>query len=295
MDELFSDQNVRLKYLPTGVKEMIMVNLLLDPVKALNIIEDCNLGKYGALICNNKQIYDALWLRYISKYPCGSIDKFKECGNLNFDDYKKLVEELLGYYQGSIDKVLADEKLKKYEILYNNAKNIDKIIEIVWNSTLGKKEIIKIIKLINELVYLDQYKEKTTHRHTSNILLLTATAPSANEITKLLLDKGSNVNFSNNIGLTPLMYASMSNNLSVIELLLNNGANIEQESDRGYTALLSAIGMGYNLETVKLLIKYGANVNRVTKSGYNALSYARNNNNEGFIYKYLLNIGATMP
>jgi uncharacterized protein len=48
------------------------------------------------------------------------------------------------------------------------------------------------------------------------------------EITKFLLSKKANVNYTNSFGKTPLFYAIGYNDLAMVELLLSNGANVNQ-------------------------------------------------------------------
>ncbi len=56
------------------------------------------------------------------------------------------------------------------------------------------------------------------------------------ETVKKFIEYGASVNEMSN-GLTPLMLAARYNHVEIIEILIENGANIELEDKRGFTAL----------------------------------------------------------
>ncbi|TGL98038.1 hypothetical protein EHQ76_13475 [Leptospira barantonii] len=94
------------------------------------------------------------------------------------------------------------------------------------------------------------------------------------EVAEALLDHGGNPNFSGQKdGRTPLFLAAMEGNNDIIKLLLSEGADVNGRSKSGFTALFDAIG--YNkIDTVKLLIKKGADVNVVDLDGDTPLKVA---------------------
>ena len=67
--------------------------------------------------------------------------------------------------------------------------------------------------------------------------------------------------------------ASNNNNFEMVELEIKSGANVNQENDYGYTALMFAASNG-NLKMVEFLIENGANVNQVNAHGQTALILA---------------------
>ncbi|MBM5782284.1 MAG: hypothetical protein FJ368_02555 [Pelagibacterales bacterium] len=60
------------------------------------------------------------------------------------------------------------------------------------------------------------------------------------EIAKVLVEKGANVNSSDNEGWTPLMRASLSKNKDIVNLLLNNGASTSKINYFGESAIIHA-------------------------------------------------------
>lgn len=83
------------------------------------------------------------------------------------------------------------------------------------------------------------------------------------------LKNNFNVECEINAGVTPIMTASLYNNIEIINLLLKYKANINKQTQSGWTALLYASKNG-NYETVKLLLDNNANINLYLKGGENA-------------------------
>jgi hypothetical protein len=82
------------------------------------------------------------------------------------------------------------------------------------------------------------------------------------ETVKLLLDRGADVNIRSNDGYTALMASVYSvnttSNIETVKLLLDRGADVNNRSDSGYTALIYALNIE-NIELIELLLDYGAN------------------------------------
>lgn len=92
------------------------------------------------------------------------------------------------------------------------------------------------------------------------------------ETIKLLIDKGANINHSNNFGYTPLFVASMFDNLKRIKLLIENGADISKKDNSGRTVLFAAF-LSDDSEILQCLIENGANINEVDEDGISPLQY----------------------
>ena len=73
-----------------------------------------------------------------------------------------------------------------------------------------------------------------------------------------LLDKGADVNTSDEDGKTALMMAAERDNLRNIHLFLSKGADIDREDDDGWTALHYAAARGHHRSLYELL-NAGAN------------------------------------
>jgi ankyrin repeat protein len=78
------------------------------------------------------------------------------------------------------------------------------------------------------------------------------------EVMKLLLEKGADVNLKNKMNMTALTMAVISNKQDAVKLLLENKADIHLKNYRGVTVLDVAKKTKNNPEMIKLLKDYGA-------------------------------------
>jgi len=79
------------------------------------------------------------------------------------------------------------------------------------------------------------------------------------ELVKSLIEKGADVNATDNEKYTPLTLAVQSNNKDVVNILIERDADVDARDSSGYTPLLWATYSG-NVEIVKILIDGGADV-----------------------------------
>jgi hypothetical protein len=75
---------------------------------------------------------------------------------------------------------------------------------------------------------------------------------------KKIIEKGANVNQAS--PMSALMWAAQGGHENVVRLLLENGASVDQKTDKDGTALVYAMA-GHSLATVKTLVEHGADVN----------------------------------
>ena len=105
-------------------------------------------------------------------------------------------------------------------------------------------------------------------------LLSTASQEGDAETIQGLIDLGANVENTDRVNRTPLMYAARSKDLESIRTLLDAGADIQSRDTLGNTPLSWASGFG-NAEGVTYLIDAGADVNtRDLVLGYTPLLWA---------------------
>lgn len=92
-------------------------------------------------------------------------------------------------------------------------------------------------------------------------ILIFATSKGHNEIVKLLIAKGADVNGKDLVyGRTPLIWAIADGKAEIVKILLNKGADINAKAENGLSALMNAIAKE-DVEIVKALIDKGADVN----------------------------------
>ena len=85
-------------------------------------------------------------------------------------------------------------------------------------------------------------------------LLLEAASNGQTDIVKAFLDKGANIEVKNEVGATPLIFASAKAHPGIVKLLVDRGANVNARTNTGITPLIAAASAG-NQEIVKLLLR----------------------------------------
>ncbi|KAF3016531.1 hypothetical protein E8E14_011820 [Neopestalotiopsis sp. 37M] len=106
-----------------------------------------------------------------------------------------------------------------------------------------------------------------------NEAFITAVGKGSIEITRLLLERGVDVNFRNEFGQTALSEAIQNHHTAILELLLEKGADVNIPEHDDYTHLTSAV-IRDRMGVAKLLIANGADLNFRNETGQTALHYA---------------------
>ncbi|KGO62622.1 hypothetical protein PEX2_046480 [Penicillium expansum] len=91
------------------------------------------------------------------------------------------------------------------------------------------------------------------------------------EIVQYLLNRGADPNYIDYLEITPLMHASTSGSVSIVQILLKCGVDLERKDHSGKTALNRAAGRWGSKEIVQLLLENGADINSEDNSGHSAL------------------------
>lgn len=114
---------------------------------------------------------------------------------------------------------------------------------------------------------------------------LTTAASTLNlEIVRMLLQRGANVNVSDEVGRTPLLAAILNiGERDLIRLLLEAGSEANLADSRGLTPLWATVLYNGNPYIMRLLLEYGAN-HTVTYFGKTLLEVALKNNLKEFAY-----------
>ena len=97
--------------------------------------------------------------------------------------------------------------------------------------------------------------------YNNNTALIYASSEGHTEIVELLLDRGADINITNDLGSTALMEASRNNRTEIIRLLLDRGADPNIRDDYGGTALISASIGNRRTDIVKMLLDNDADPN----------------------------------
>ncbi len=162
-------------------------------------------------------------------------------------------------------------------ILYNSSDvvmaliNAGADIDAVNNKNVSALDILPTTK---KLKGTDAWKALMKHKLQPSFLKLCRSG-SVEEINEAI-EAGVNVNASNKISATALIFAAKENTPEVVELLVKAGAELDSQDIYGNTALIYATS--YNSEeVVKVLLDSGASTNVINIQGYKALDYAKQN------------------
>ena len=162
-------------------------------------------------------------------------------------------------------------------------------LEILCRGTNSPVEIATVNEAQGAAMYSRAERKAATMTYATN-----DAGESKSELPKYhseLLNKGVDVNEQNDRGQTALMSASMEGDLAKVALLLDHdGVNVELEDAVRETALIKAADFEY-AKVVELLIAHGANVDHKNKYGATAMMNASRYGNLAMV-ELLLNNGA---
>ena len=104
-----------------------------------------------------------------------------------------------------------------------------------------------------------------------------------NDIAKLLIEKGADVNAEMINGQTPLFLAAYFGDLDLVKLLIKKGADVKHQDKKGNTPLHKA-AEGGNAEVIKLLLSYDVDINAQNIDGDTPLHIAGFMGNEEAVW-----------
>ncbi|XP_046544239.1 uncharacterized protein LOC124254447 [Haliotis rubra] len=122
-------------------------------------------------------------------------------------------------------------------------------------------------------VPLLEFVISTTSTPTASQLMLQAASTGKTEAVEMLLNKGANINQKTSLGQTALLLSSVEGHISLANFLLEKGAGINITDTQGCSPLHSASAHG-QLSIVQQLLERGANINCCDSIGSTAIFYA---------------------
>ncbi|WP_218813450.1 ankyrin repeat domain-containing protein [Rickettsiella endosymbiont of Dermanyssus gallinae] len=176
-----------------------------------------------------------------------------------------------------------------------------------------KEEIEKFKAFIIEgnLATVEDFLRKHQHRDVANWILnkhgesalhylaneeLCGYTPNREDLIRLLLRYGANINLKDKSGASPISEACFNFITPLIQIFIENGADVKEINDRGYTLLQSPVLHG-ETEIVDMLLEAGAGavINTIGEDGdaiiHNALAQDTKDNE---ILKSLISAGANI-
>jgi len=107
---------------------------------------------------------------------------------------------------------------------------------------------------------------------------------------KEMIDRGTDINVTDDKGFTPLHWAAMCGRMRVVHVLLENGARIDAKAHSGWTPLHGACAnLPDSTLAAKLLIQRGADVNAREHQDRTPLHLAGGSADPGLIQMFLDN------
>lgn len=183
--------------------------------------------------------------------------------------------------------------------------NKEKYISLLENKSPSSEDEISLFKY--HLIYNDFAKENfealdelfkeisdfnIIKDYNKNSWLHIAAEHNSYKLASFLIQKGINVNLSNNNALTPIHITARNNNFNLTKLLIDNKADVNAQNSSGITALhYSCLYKYFNIS--KLLIENGADVNIKNKQKQTPLFIATCKNDYKTV-KILIEKGANI-
>lgn len=99
-----------------------------------------------------------------------------------------------------------------------------------------------------------------------------------NEVAKMLIEKGADIDYKSGLG-SPLMACAVKGNNEMAKYLIEKKADLNAADANGTTALIYAVQF-QNLSLIKFLIEHNVDKNHQDKKGKTAFEYAVFSNNE---------------
>lgn len=170
-------------------------------------------------------------------------------------------------------------KNRNYEILEYLLKfDIDLEVNGFCLESVVREGDYKALKLMLDNGFSANYSNKKGYRPVHWAATLEDVS-----LLELLIERGADVNPVTNVHKeTALMIASSRNHIDSVKLLLDNGAEPDKKDFLGATALMDACKKG-NMEIVEILIESGADITLKDKDGNDLLHYAKQSGDEAFI------------
>lgn len=134
------------------------------------------------------------------------------------------------------------------------------LIEKINAIVLSRMQDIEIENIKDQTDFIN-FKDKK-----ENTYLHSAASKGYKTVIEFLLSNGANVQAVNRKNNTPLhiallTYGGIGDYLGTVKCLLDNGANIEAVNNKGETPLLIAINKFQDVDIIELLLQRGANIN----------------------------------
>jgi len=153
---------------------------------------------------------------------------------------------------------------------------------------LTKNDIFKLINN-NDINLIKRYLKTNNDLDFKNQYGLTpliyAVTLNKIKIIKLFIDNNVNLEFKDDSGNTALIHAAANNQIDILNILIDKNSNIDAQNNFNHTALIKAAYWD-NIESVKLLLFYGANEGLFDCDNKSFFDYLNDNNKRIILDEY---------
>ncbi|MEZ9597013.1 ankyrin repeat domain-containing protein [Shewanella sp. 10N.261.52.F9] len=182
----------------------------------------------------------------------------------------------------------------------NHPDVLEEMIDIVFqkNLTPDTQKKLTIIAVKNGAIDVLKYllvDKKLGEEYLQELFLHALTSsqfPSVEYLISEGVDANKSFTWIGTPNTTPLMVASVKDDVETVKFLLEKGADVNRIDSDGLTALMYAVIAG-NMDVVRNLVNEGADLNAKTMSGESPLSRIESNN-DSLMFQYFLENGVNV-
>lgn len=223
-------------------------------------------GKEQRQILLNSSLIFAVKNGQISQVP-GLIKQGADVNATDGDGMTALMHAALLGDREMVDTMLRNEKTDV------NAIDNNGMTALMQASWAGHREVVADLLAAGAMLNLKTTSRTIRVTKSGANALIAASIGDNLEVVRLLLDEGAQVNEWDADGETALLHAAKGGDPRLVELLLRNRADPEMKDKYGRTPLMVA-AIHNNKDVVRTLLLHGANRKATDKAGLTAARYA---------------------
>ncbi len=130
--------------------------------------------------------------------------------------------------------------------------------DIELHKAVRANDAVRVLQLLNDGANVDAPEtKKTSALNSKSTSLVVAAGKEFEEIVRILIENGADVNAASIYGSTALSEAAVKGNTTIVRMLLEAGAKVDAANKWGKTPLKWATDSGHQ-ETVEILLQAGA-------------------------------------
>lgn len=208
-----------------------------------------------------------------------------------------LITTSLFSQQGDLLNKVRDNDIEGVKAALKAGADVNQVDDMMGYNALGLTSDIEMIKLLISAGTDINHQDKRS----AYTPLMSALNGCKNDVAKILIEKGADINIKSNDGTTALILACGCSE-EIARQLLEKGADIKAVTDKGMGVFTQCTGIGLSREAVsyefaEFLLEKGANIDETNTTdyygGYTPLFWAVEDNNKELV-SFLVNHGANV-